>query len=79
MYYYYKLTYWDYDCNLEVSQGIVYGESYEDVVASIKIYYAPDDSNIENLYLENLGDLGAIMELPEDLAKEVVKQIEGQV
>lgn len=79
MYYYYKINYWDYDCNLEVSQGIVYGESYEDVVASIRTYYAPDDSNIENLYLENLGDLGAIMELPEDLAKEIVKQIEGQV
>ena len=79
MYYYYKLSYYNYDYELNEVKGIVYSESYNQAIEEISDYYVKDESDIENIYLENLGDLGSVMELPSEITTPLIKYVEGRV
>lgn len=68
MYYRYAITYIDeLDYETRVRHGIVCANSYTEVIDYLRDYYTEDEDGIEKITLENLGDYGRVLDLPEGI------------
>ena len=79
MYYRYTINYIDeLDYETTIRSGIVCANSYTEAIDYLRDYYVKDEDGIEKVTLENLGDYGMVLDLPENTIDAVVNALQRE-